>query len=154
MRRLYRSRNDRVIAGVCGGLGLQLGVSSLVFRVLFILLSSAGGLGVPLYLILWIIIPDAREVFQAEERSLGSQVTNPGSDTSRLDESPLPDWAREPDRGGNAEWPVLLGVVLVGLGLMILLRNLGLFSWLRILAPVAVVALGIALLIEVLNRRP
>ena len=87
-------------------------------------------------------------------RSLGSQVTNPGSDTSRLDESPLPDWAREPDRGGNAEWPVLLGVVLVGLGLMILLRNLGLFSWLRILAPVAVVALGIALLIEVLNRRP
>jgi len=154
MRRLYRSRNDRVIAGVCGGLGLHLGVSPLSFRILFILLSSAGGLGVPLYLILWIIIPDAREVFQAEERSLGSQVTNPGSDTSRLDEPTLPDWATEPDRTSTAEWPVLLGVVLVGLGLMILLRNLGLFSWLRILAPVAVVALGIALLIEVLNKQP
>ena len=154
MRRLYRSRNDRIIAGVCGGLGLHLGVNPLIFRILFVLLSSAGGLGVPLYLILWIIIPDAREVFQAEERSLGSQVANPGSDTSRLDETPLPDWATEPDRTSSAEWPVLLGVILVGLGLMILLRNLGLFSWLRILAPVAVVALGIALLIEVLNKRP
>lgn len=154
MRRLYRSRNDRIIAGVCGGLGLHLGVSPLIFRILFILMSSAGGLGVPLYLVLWIIIPDAREVFQAEERSLGSHVTNPGSDTSRLDETALPDWATEPDRTSATEWPVLLAVILISLGLMILLRNLGLFSWLRILAPVAVVALGIALLIEALNKRP
>jgi hypothetical protein len=49
---------------------------------------------------------------------------------------------------------VLIGVVLVAIGLMVLLRNLGLFSWLRVLAPVAVIALGIALLIEVMNRRP
>jgi hypothetical protein len=49
---------------------------------------------------------------------------------------------------------VLLGVAFVGVGLMILMRNLGLFSWLRVLTPLALVALGIALLIEVLNRQP
>jgi phage shock protein C len=143
MRRLYRSQNDRIIAGVCGGLGIHFGISPLLFRVLFILLSAAGGFAVPLYLIMWIVIPDAREVFTAHK-----------SDTTRLNPTPPADWTVEPTPRGRADWPVLIGVVLVAIGLMVLLRNLGLFSWLRVLAPVAVIALGIALLIEVMNRQP
>jgi phage shock protein C len=154
MRRLYRSQNDRIIAGVCGGLGIHLGISPLVFRVLFILLSAAGGFAVPLYLIMWIVIPDAREVFGAEEQRLDREVAEHSSDTTRLDTTPPADWTVEPTRRGRTDWPVLIGVVLVAIGLMVLLRNLGLFSWLRVLAPVAVIALGIALLIEVMNRRP
>jgi hypothetical protein len=103
---------------------------------------------------MWIVIPDAREVFTAEEQRLDREVTEHKSDTTRLNPTPPADWTVEPTPRGRADWPVLIGVVLVAIGLMVLLRNLGLFSWLRVLAPVAVIALGIALLIEVMNRQP
>jgi phage shock protein C len=57
-RRLRRSRSNRMIAGVCGGLGEFFGLSSFWFRLLFIILALPGGLpGVVPYLILWLVIP-------------------------------------------------------------------------------------------------
>lgn len=59
--RLRRSRNDRVLAGVCGGLGEFFGISTFWFRLGFLILFLPGGLpGVVPYLILWLIIPKAR----------------------------------------------------------------------------------------------
>jgi phage shock protein C len=58
---LRRSRSNRVLAGVCGGLGEFFGISSGWFRLLFLLLALPGGFpGVLAYLIAWIIIPDER----------------------------------------------------------------------------------------------
>ena len=55
---LRRSRSDRILAGVCGGLGEFFGISSFWFRLLFFILFIPGGLpGFVPYLILWIIIP-------------------------------------------------------------------------------------------------
>ena len=55
---LRRSRNDRILAGVCGGLGEFFGISAFWFRLLFFLLFIPGGLpGFVPYVILWIIIP-------------------------------------------------------------------------------------------------
>ena len=56
-RRLYRSRNDRLIAGVAGGLGEYLGLDPVIIRVLFVILAVAGGPGVLLYIILWLVMP-------------------------------------------------------------------------------------------------
>jgi phage shock protein C len=57
-RKLRRSRHDRWIGGICGGLGQFFGLSSFWFRLLFFILLLPGGLpGVLPYLILWIIIP-------------------------------------------------------------------------------------------------
>lgn len=153
MKRLYRSQHDRIIAGVCGGLGLYFRVNPLLFRILFVLLSAAGGLSVPLYLLLWIAVPDAREVFRQEEQRLDREARFK-SDTRPLDDSLLLDSDSQVPKRASGDWLVLLGVAFVGMGLIVLMRNLGLFSWLRILAPLALVALGIALLIEVLNRLP
>jgi phage shock protein C len=56
-RTLARSSTDRVIAGVCGGLGNYFGVNPLVFRVLFVLLALPGGApGLLPYFILWIVM--------------------------------------------------------------------------------------------------
>jgi phage shock protein C len=56
--RLRRSRNDRVLFGVCGGLGEFFGISSFWFRLVFFLLFLPGGLpGVVPYFILWLVIP-------------------------------------------------------------------------------------------------
>jgi phage shock protein PspC (stress-responsive transcriptional regulator) len=55
---LRRSRNNRWIAGVCGGLGEFFGISSFWFRLGFFLLLLPGGLpGLVPYVIMWIIIP-------------------------------------------------------------------------------------------------
>ncbi len=56
-RRLFRSRNDQMIAGVCGGLGEYLDVDPTVIRLIFLLLALLGGHGILLYLILWLVIP-------------------------------------------------------------------------------------------------
>lgn len=59
--KLRRSRNNRVIAGVCGGFGEFFGISAFWFRLLFIILLLPGGLpGLIPYFILWIVVPKAR----------------------------------------------------------------------------------------------
>ena len=60
---LRRSRHNRIIAGVCGGLGEFFGISAFWFRLAFLLLLLPGGLpGLVPYFILWIIVPKARRV--------------------------------------------------------------------------------------------
>lgn len=57
---LRRSRHNRVIAGVCGGLSEFFGISAFWFRLAFLLALLPGGIpGILIYLILWIIIPKA-----------------------------------------------------------------------------------------------
>ncbi len=55
---LRRSRHNRWVAGVCGGLGEFFGISSFWFRLAFVFLLLPGGLpGLVPYIVLWIIIP-------------------------------------------------------------------------------------------------
>jgi phage shock protein C len=57
LRRLYRSGKDKILGGVCGGLGEYFGVDPVLFRILFVLLALGWGFGILLYIICWIIIP-------------------------------------------------------------------------------------------------
>lgn len=56
---LHRSRNHRILAGVCGGLADWLGWSPLLTRILFVIVSvaSAGFPGILVYIVLWIVMP-------------------------------------------------------------------------------------------------
>jgi phage shock protein PspC (stress-responsive transcriptional regulator) len=58
-RSLRLSRSDRKIAGVCGGLGEWLDVDPVFFRVAFVLLSLLCGLGIVVYIVLWLFLPRA-----------------------------------------------------------------------------------------------
>lgn len=60
MKKLYRSQHNRIIAGICGGLGEYFEIDPTLVRVLFILFLLAGGSGILLYLILWAIIPSQK----------------------------------------------------------------------------------------------
>jgi len=54
----YRTSHDRMIAGVCGGLALQLGVPTTVMRLAFVLMTLfMGGVGLVIYIVLWVIMP-------------------------------------------------------------------------------------------------
>lgn len=56
-KKLYRSRRDRMIAGVCGGLADYFQVDPTIIRLLFILFVLLGGSGVLAYLIMWLVVP-------------------------------------------------------------------------------------------------
>ncbi len=57
---LYRPTDDRVLAGVCGGLARYFGLSSSLLRVITLLLFLFGGLSLWVYIILWIITPEKK----------------------------------------------------------------------------------------------
>jgi phage shock protein C len=122
-RAVRRSRSERVIAGVCGGLGRYLGIDPVLLRVAFIILSLANGLGLIAYVVAWVAIPEERPDQPA---------------------GPVPEPRRETGR-------LVLGGSLVVLGLVLLLDRLApdldeLF-W-----PVAVVAVGVAIILVGLRR--
>ena len=54
---LRRSSTDKMAAGVCGGLAEHTGVDSLIWRVGFVALTFAGGAGILVYLLLWVLMP-------------------------------------------------------------------------------------------------
>jgi phage shock protein PspC (stress-responsive transcriptional regulator) len=56
-KRLTRTEDGRMIAGVCAGLARYLGVDATVIRLIFVLLALFAAGGVLLYLILWLIMP-------------------------------------------------------------------------------------------------
>ena len=56
-RKLYRSKTNRKLAGVCGGLAQYFNVDATLIRVLFVVLAVLGGSGLVLYLAMWIIVP-------------------------------------------------------------------------------------------------
>ena len=60
-RRLYRSRTDRKLAGVCGGLAQYFNTDATLIRVLFVVLALLGGPGLVIYLVLWIVVPEEPE---------------------------------------------------------------------------------------------
>lgn len=57
-KRLYRSLNNRMIAGVCGGIGEYLNIDPTLVRLAFLALSLWGGGGILAYAIAWIVIPE------------------------------------------------------------------------------------------------
>ena len=56
-RKLYRSRSDHMIAGVCGGLAKHFSMDPTIVRIIAALLLIFGGLSFLVYVILWIIVP-------------------------------------------------------------------------------------------------
>ncbi|MFH1450659.1 MAG: PspC domain-containing protein [archaeon] len=58
IKKLYRSKTDRKIAGVCGGLAEYFEVDPTLVRLLWVVFTLCGGAGLLAYIIAWIIIPE------------------------------------------------------------------------------------------------
>ena len=57
MKRLYRSKTNKTLAGICGGIGEYLAIDPTVIRVLWILFSLMGGSGILAYIVCLFVIP-------------------------------------------------------------------------------------------------
>ena len=60
-KRLYRTREGRVVAGVCAGIAAYFGIDPTLVRLVVALFTIFGGAGVLLYLVAWIVIPEETE---------------------------------------------------------------------------------------------
>src|SRR5450432_1715507 len=58
LRNLRRSTDDRMIAGVCGGLGRHTGIDPIVFRIVLVALAVFGGIGLVIYALAWLLVPE------------------------------------------------------------------------------------------------
>lgn len=65
--RMYRDPDHRIIGGVCSGMGAYWNIEPLVVRIIFLALLLAGGIGAMIYLILYIVLPEAKTTAQKIE---------------------------------------------------------------------------------------
>lgn len=158
MERLYRSRTDRVFTGVAAALARALRVRPAIVRVLFVLLALASGVGLVLYALGTLLLPQEGTRAQRYGDVLRENARSSLSETSAAWRA-FGRWAREwqyrRTRGpAEIRYPELLGAGLVTLGLLWLLASLGLFAWLtfgRFLA-ILVVGAGVAVLVASASR--
>ncbi|HMT20178.1 MAG TPA: PspC domain-containing protein [Promineifilum sp.] len=81
--RMMRSETDRMIGGVCGGLAAYLGVDPVLVRLAFVILLLASGVGLAIYVILWIVMPTPSRA-QPEIRIMDEAAGDPATYKTRF----------------------------------------------------------------------
>lgn len=135
-RRLYKSRQNRIIDGVCGGIAEYFEVDPTIVRLLWVLITLLGGSGIILYILAMIIMP-----------------ANPNQ-VAGVQASPVPST-------GTSDRKRFFGVMMILVGAFLLLLNLGWisgFPWWgfsgRIMLPVLLILLGGLFIYVQSTRRP
>lgn len=123
--RLYRSRRNRIIGGVAGGIAESLGVDPTIVRIVWVILALATpGIGLLLYFILLFVIPEAPNGVDVRTPGGGSSTASGGTGGS----TPAPErtaWRWDPPAtGGGRSGGLVLGIILVLVGAWFLLRQL------------------------------
>lgn len=133
-KRLYRSRRDRLLAGVCGGIAEYFEIDPILVRLLFVLLFFTAEAGVIAYVIAWIIIPE-KPVEKEDAEVISSE--NQDERFSSEDEAPV-----------NKANQRLLGIILIILGGYFIVNQwLPPFSW-RPVWAVTLIVIGLVLLVK------
>lgn len=83
-KRIYRSRNDRVIAGVASGLAEYLNIDPLFIRLAFLLLTLVNGIGAVLYLVFWLLVPNAESTAADTREQMRESVEEMRSAAERV----------------------------------------------------------------------
>lgn len=174
-QRLMRSRTDKIIAGVAGGIGQYLAIDPVLVRLAFVALCFAG-VGVLLYPILWLVMPLEGSSRAAPEQALdemrqqamrvgdevGQVFVAPGSTPRRPRFDPMTGQPIDPEseipinnvNGGDtsadpqARRNRMLGIILLAVGAFILLNMIPGFGHIigRFLFPLLLVAAGVLIL--------
>jgi phage shock protein C len=179
-QRFYRSSN-RLIGGVCAGLAEGFHIDVLWVRLAFLLLVFVQGLGVFIYVILWLVMPERlesggqRSGFDALMADLsriwgeiqhqlgGASPPAPSPTSSAPASAPAPNDPPQPAPGPvvatsqpAGAWrnqTLLFGVILVVIGVGLLGNNIGIINW-SVVWPAALITVGIVILVRNLERRP
>ncbi len=113
---LYRSKTNRLIGGVCGGLGEYFAIDPTVIRMVFLLIALFGGGGILLYLTLWLIIPS--------EKSKKVSVQE-NAEEIKEEAKELLEKGKYNDKKDEGRY--VFGLMLALIGVLFLLENFGVF---------------------------
>ena len=146
-QRLYRSRSDVMLGGVCGGLADYLGLDPTLVRLFFVLLAMGTGIGVFLYILMWIVVPVEGAATKSVEASAQS-AAGEMADRARTFGQEFAGAVARP----NPRMGVFIGLALVVVGSIWLVQSLDL-PWLRwldfdFLWPVLLIIGGIVLILR------
>lgn len=160
-QRLMRSRNDKMIAGVAGGIGSYLAIDPVIVRLALIVLAFSG-IGLLLYPILWLIMPLEPETGATPSASPGAGrevfvSTSSGARRARFDpmtgqpldpeqEIPIQNVNAADTKDTQANRNQMLGLILLGLGAFFVLKTLIPGGLAPFILPALLIAGGIWLL--------
>ena len=142
-QRLYRSRTDRIITGVCGGLAEYLNIDVTLVRAIFILLAFLAGIGLLAYIVLALTVPDEGSQARGPLGALQENLNDLAVGARDLASGQPGVGTAGSDVEAAARRGVALGLILAMLGLFILLGNLGILEQLfRVVLPLTLIILG------------
>jgi len=142
-KKLYRSRKDQIIGGVCGGIAEYFGIDSTLVRLAFVLFALIEGAGIIAYIIAWIIIPERPEGTQKSEEEVYDVEIDKEDEEGEYRAS-----AQEPEeeKKSKEQRKRILGLILVALGIFFIIDNwIPGFYWRRFW-PVILIVLGVVLI--------
>ncbi len=138
-KRLYRSKQDKMIAGVCGGIGEYFQVDPVWVRLIAVLLVIANGIGILLYIAGWIIIPEnpkQKDTKKTKVEDVADQVVKHAKDKKTHK-------VVKEKKGRNS---FLLGLILVIIGASFLLNNFVSWFSFKYVWPILIILLGLHIL--------
>lgn len=140
---LYRSRTDVMLGGVCGGLARYLRIDATLVRLVAVILALSNGIGVILYLVLWIIVP------QEPATGLAADTTTSGADEVAQRIRTLGSDVGTAVSTAHPRAGFLIGGALIVMGALFLLERMNLI-WFdsNIVWPLLLIAGGAALLVR------
>jgi len=154
-KKLYRSRKDYIIAGVCGGIAEYFEIDSTLVRLLAILVVLIGGAGVVAYIIAWIVIPKnpdqvSDESFEEREK-IKEKVKKGTKDVIKEVKEHFE--SEELSHKSEKNRRILGGIIVIAVGLIFLLN--GFFPWVgwNKLWPVILIAVGITIMIQAFKKK-
>ncbi|MGE5578258.1 MAG: PspC domain-containing protein [Syntrophothermus sp.] len=141
-RRLYRSKTDRIIGGVAGGLADYFEIDVTLVRLLWVIAVFLGGTGVLAYLAAWLIIPPAPESPSERQDSEASPIEAGQSYAGDQDHTEVHGYNRYSSEYRRRTF----GWILVILGILFLVRNYWPWVDLDLFWPVILVVLGVVMI--------
>ncbi len=137
--RLYRSSTEKVIGGVAGGLSDYFDIDVVLARVIFVLLALFGGGGVLIYIVMWIIIPEQKNINTGYTNSQNTGGTSSQGGTNN-------DIVVKPGNSKPSNTGLIAGVILILMGVLFLGDRL--FPWYNLadLWPLLLVVVGIIMI--------
>ena len=160
----FRRGKDRILGGVGAGLAEGLRIDPLWVRLGFVLLAFLQGVGLFIYIVLWVVMPEQVEgqdgtrsgfdSMSADLKRIGAELRSqfggrPKPAATQV--QPEPSDTPAP-RSSTGRTSIALGVVLVVVGLIILGANTGLVQW-SVIWPSVLIIIGVLLLARTLDRR-
>jgi len=136
--KLFRSRKYRIIGGVAGGLAEYFKIDPVITRILFIAFTLTNGVGIAIYIILWIIIPD-----EPIEVLLNEVKSKPNSDNP---EAKFPDLEDLKPVENSNKPSLIFGIIIIALGVFFLLTNIIPFFEFDDIVPLIFIIIGAGLI--------